>query len=82
MNCDDELREVKRRAERLAARLDAHEFGGSGENCAVQTCACAQIAQQVRRLLVPLPTIQEMSGLVHDFTDGLPLKEYMERIND
>lgn len=30
----------------------------------------------------PLPTIEEMSGLVHDFTDGMSLKEYMERIND
>jgi hypothetical protein len=29
-----------------------------------------------------LPTIQEMSGLVHDFTNGKTLKEYMEELSD
>ncbi len=29
-----------------------------------------------------LPTIAEMSGLVHDFTDGKSLKDYMEELSD
>jgi hypothetical protein len=29
-----------------------------------------------------LPTINEMSGLVHDFTNGKLLKEYMEELSD
>jgi hypothetical protein len=29
-----------------------------------------------------LPTIAEMSGLVHDFTNGKSLKEYMEELSD
>lgn len=29
-----------------------------------------------------LPTIEEMSGLVEDFTDGKSLKEYMEELSD
>lgn len=30
----------------------------------------------------PLPTIAEMSGLVHDFTDGKSMKEYMQELSD
>src|SRR6266536_634143 len=29
-----------------------------------------------------LPTIEEMSGLVEDFTDGKSLKDYMEELSD
>jgi hypothetical protein len=29
-----------------------------------------------------LPTIAEMSGLVHDFTNGKSMKEYMEELSD
>lgn len=29
---------------------------------------------------IPLPTIEEMSGLVEDMTGGLPLGEYMKEI--
>jgi len=29
-----------------------------------------------------LPAIEEMSGLVDDFTDGMPLKDYLEAIRD
>lgn len=29
-----------------------------------------------------LPTIKEMSGLVHDFTNGKSLKEYMKELSD
>lgn len=28
------------------------------------------------------PTIKEMSGLVHDFTNGKTMKEYMEELSD
>jgi len=29
-----------------------------------------------------LPTIEEMSGLVEDFTEGMSLKEYMEKLSN
>jgi hypothetical protein len=29
-----------------------------------------------------LPTIEQMSGLIKDFTRGKPMKEYMEELSD
>lgn len=30
----------------------------------------------------PLPSIEEVSGCIDDATEGLPLKEYMDRLRD
>lgn len=32
--------------------------------------------------LVDIPTIEEMCGFIPDMTEGLSLKDYMERISD
>jgi hypothetical protein len=51
---------------------------------AEQRCRAALAAVDSKRPEPPkrLPTIREMSGLVDDFTNGEPLKEYMEQLSD
>ena len=43
-----------------------------------------QMYMGTTRALLPrrLPTIAEMSGIIHDFTNGKSMKEYMEELAD
>lgn len=68
------LRQLKQRVLKLAFRFDSHEYGDSRPDCMQKICRCADMASDIRRMLEPLPSIEEMSGSIDyggkiDYTD-------------
>jgi hypothetical protein len=93
----DKIEALKQEVIDASLELLAHQcgggmsFGGNPKNdtwsikftCPTQRWLDAvaeykQAAEAERRL----PTIKEMSGLVHDFTNGKSMKEYMGELSD
>ena len=59
-------------------------IGSISSNAAGLPISVAEVedVEDIEALASSLPTIQQMSGLVKDFTDGKSLKEYLEEISD
>lgn len=66
----------------LGASMDEIDRAVEKVAKALRELRIAKLDAERRKLVQIKPTIAEMSGLVHDFTNGKSTKEYMEELSN